>query len=91
MTATCTFTANEARAVKALYSYCLGQMGGKTYADLESDPFTWVDTSVLVEAGWTKAEANGTFGALIEKRAVAQVDKNEWALELPAAKWASEN
>lgn len=85
------FTANEARAVKALYASCLGAMGGKTYADLESDPFTWVDAGDLMKAGWSRAEANGTLGALIEKGAVSQHDKNEWVLELIAAKWASEN
>lgn len=85
------FTENEARAVKALYASCLNNMGGKTYADLENDPFTWVDVGDLINAGWSRPEAIGTLGALIEKCAVAQHDKNEWVLEMDAAKWASEN
>lgn len=85
------FTANEARAVKVLFANCLRNMGGTTYAQLEADEFTWVDVTDLIKAGWTRPEATGTFGALIEKGAVAQLDKNEWALEMDAAKWASEN
>ena len=85
------FTANEAKAVKALFASCLSNMGGKSYADLQSDPYTWVDAGDLVNAGWTRHEAVGTLGALIAKGAVDQTDVNEWALALCAAKWASEN
>jgi hypothetical protein len=85
------FTENEARAVKALYASCLNAMGGKTFADLESDPHTWVDVADLVKAGWTRPEAIGTLGSLIVKGAVDQYDESEWVLKMDAAKWASEH
>jgi len=85
------FTENEARAVKTLYLSCLGGMGGSTFAHLEGDPFTWVNASDLMKAGWTRHAAIGTFGALITKGAVEQYSPTEWCLDLTAAKWASEN
>ena len=85
------FTENEARAVKALYATCLNNMGGKTFKDLENDPFTWVGADDLVSAGWTKHEAAGTFSALADKLAIDEAEPREWALNMKAAKWASEN
>ncbi len=41
-------TNNQTRAMTALIKSCLGNMGGKTLADLQDDPFTWVDASDLV-------------------------------------------
>ena len=58
-------TANQVNAMTALIKSCLGNMGGSTLADLEDDPFTWVDASDLVEAGWGQKEAEGTFGSLV--------------------------
>lgn len=58
-------TNNQTRAMTALIKSCLGNMGGKTLADLQDDPFTWVDASDLVEAGWGQKEAEGTFGSLV--------------------------
>ena len=58
-------TANQVNAMTALIKSCLGNMGGSTLANLEDDPFTWVDASDLVEAGWGQKEAEGTFGSLV--------------------------
>jgi len=58
-------TANQVKAMTALIKSCLGNMGGSTLADLQDDPFTWVDASDLVEAGWGQKEAEGTFGSLV--------------------------
>jgi hypothetical protein len=77
-----TFTANEIAALKIIYTDCLNGMGGSSWEDLESDPYTWTAPDVLVVNGWTKREAGGTFASLIEKRAIDQMDKNEWALNL---------
>lgn len=77
-----TFTDNEIRALGIIFNECLAGMGGNTWADLESDPYTWAYPETLVANGWTKREAGGTFASLIEKRAIDQMDKNEWALNL---------
>ncbi len=76
------FTDNEIRALQVIFADCLAGMGGSNWEDLESDPYTWTDPSVLVKKGWTKREAGGTFAALIVKRAIDEVERNEWALNL---------
>jgi hypothetical protein len=76
------FTTNEIAALKVIFADCLSGMGGKNWDDLESDPFTWTDPSVLVAKGWSKNEAGGTFASLIVKRALDEVERNEWALNL---------
>jgi len=58
-------TDNQNRAMTALIKSCLGNMGGSTLANLQGDPFTWVDAEDLVEAGWGQKEAEGTFGSLV--------------------------
>lgn len=50
-------TDNQRKAMTALIKSCLSNMGGDTLADLQNDPFTWVDTSDLVAAGWSQKEA----------------------------------
>jgi hypothetical protein len=77
-----TFTDNEIAALKVVYAQCLRGMGGKTWEDLQDDPYTWTDPSDLVREGWSKREAGGTFAALIVKRAIDEVERNEWALNL---------
>lgn len=77
-----TFTQNEIAALKAIFADCLSGMCGSTWEDLEGDPYTWTDPSVLVAKGWSKREAGGTFAALIVKRAIDEVERNEWALNL---------
>jgi len=42
-------------------------MGGERPSDLMIDQCTWVDASDLVDKGWSKHEAAGTYGALDEK------------------------
>jgi hypothetical protein len=67
-----TLTPNEQAAALVLLQECLNGMGGKEPADLEGDEYTWCAADTLVAAGWTKAEAAGTYGALIAKGIVTQ-------------------
>ena len=60
-------TKNQAAAMTALIKSCLSNMGGVNLQDLRDDPFIWVDTSDLEEAGWGQKEAEGTFGSLVAK------------------------
>ena len=60
-----TLTANQAAAMTALIKSCLNNMGGKNINDLMGDPFTWVEASDLVDAGWSQKQAEGTFGSLV--------------------------
>jgi len=60
-------TDNEFKAAVALLKSCLWNMGGERPAALLVDEFTWVQASDLVDAGWSKQEAAGTYGALAEK------------------------
>ncbi len=76
------FTENEIKALKIIYAECLNGMGGKNWADLESDPYTWAYPETLVAKGWTIREASGTFSSLIVKGAIDEVDAGEWALNL---------
>lgn len=73
-------TKNELAAALVLVKSCLDGMGGKRPSDLDNDPYTWVSAKDLMAAGWTAAEAAGTFGALIEKGVVFQESKTEWTL-----------
>lgn len=77
-------TANELAAALVLVKSCLNGMGGKRPSDLDNDPYTWVSAKDLMAAGWTAAEANGTFGALIEKGFIDTISKTEWALRTEA-------
>jgi len=77
-------TDNQTLAMTALIKSCLGNMGGSTLADLEDDPFTWVDASDLVEAGWGQKEAEGTFGSLVAADLIFLYDHNLYSL---AADW----
>ena len=60
-------TKNELHALVVLIKSCLYNMGGERPADLESDPYTWVNIYDLVDAGWSKPEASGTFSSLDSK------------------------
>ena len=60
-----TLTENQTAAMTALIKSCLENMGGADLAELQCDPFVWVDASDLVEAGWGQKEAEGTFGSLV--------------------------
>ena len=87
MNKTFDLTENETLASLALVKPCLAAMGGKRPADLEDDEYTWVDITVLTDAGWNRHEAAGTFGALMEKSIVSEYDKNEWVLTTAAWVW----
>ena len=60
-----TLTHNQTAAMHWLIKSCLSNMGGKCLADLQCDPFTWVDVDDLIAAGWGRKEAQGTFGSLV--------------------------
>ena len=88
MTKTFDLTPNELAAALVLVRDCLDAMGGSRPADLENDELTWTSASVLMAAGWSAAEANGTFGALMAKGMIDDMGvniingkkKQEWAL-----------
>lgn len=77
-------TPNELRAALILVRSCFEGMGGKRPGDLADDEYTWVDAKVLMESGYNRHEAAGTFGALMEKGFVYEYDKNEWVLSTKA-------
>ena len=60
-----TLTKNQSAAMTALIKSCLSNMGGENLADLQCDPFTWVSADDLIDAGWGRKEAEGTFGSLV--------------------------
>ncbi len=60
-------TDNEFKAAIVFLKGCLWNMGGERPSDLMIDQCTWVDASDLVDKGWSKHEAAGTYGALAEK------------------------
>jgi hypothetical protein len=80
-------TDNEMKAAIVLVKSCLHGMGGNRPSDLEDDEYTWISARDLMEAGWSAASANATFGALMAKGFVGQFDKNEWVLETSAWKY----
>lgn len=67
MTTTFDLTANELKAALVLVRECLNGMGGERPSDLDSDPYTWCDAQTLINAGWSKEAAAGTYGSLAEK------------------------
>lgn len=60
-------TENELRAAMVLVADCLDSMGGNRPSDLEYDEFTWQWARTLIDAGWSRFEAAGTYGSLAEK------------------------
>ena len=64
------FTDNELKAIAAIYNDCLNGMGGSCYQNLVNDEYTWTGAKVLMDNGWTKNEAAGTIGALMQKGAI---------------------
>lgn len=73
-------TENEAAAVVALINSCLHGMGGKVRSDLDGDPFTWVSVDDLIQAGWDKNPARGTFASLVDRGIIGEMDTNSWAI-----------
>lgn len=67
MSTTFNLTENELKAAMVLVKSCLYNMGGKRPIDLDDDPFTWVGIDDLMDAGWTRHEAAGTFSSLADK------------------------
>ena len=75
-----TFTTNQTSAMHWLIKSCCGNMGGKNLADLQCDPFTWVEASDLENAGWGRKNAEGTFGSLVAAGLVYDADDGLFAL-----------
>jgi len=75
-----TLTQNQTNAMTALIKSCLSNMGGETLSHLQDDPFTWVDTSDLVSAGWNQKQAEGTFGSLVAEGLIFENDPGEYFL-----------
>ena len=75
-----TLTLNQTSAMHWLIKSCLVNMGGKNLSDLKCDPFTWVDAGDLVDAGWGRKEAEGTFGSLVAAGLVYEADERMFAL-----------
>lgn len=73
-------TDNEIRAALILVKSCLRGMGGERPIDLDTDPYTWVSPDDLMAQGYTRHEAAGTWGALLDKNVVYEYDTNEWAM-----------
>lgn len=80
-------TANELRAALALVRTCLDGMGGSRPADLEYDEYTWVEAKDLQAYGYSRGEANSTFGSLEAKGMIQLYDKNTWCLTTKAWRW----
>ena len=75
-----TLTTNQAAAMHWLIKSCCSNMGGKTLSDLQCDPFTWVDADDLINAGWGRKEAEGTFGSLVAAGMVWDADDGLFSL-----------
>jgi|TARA_B110000908_G_C10206425_1_gene427971 hypothetical protein len=73
-------THNQSAAMHWLIKSCCANMGGKNLADLQCDPFTWVDVDDLIDAGWSRKEAEGTFGSLVASGHIWDADDGLFAL-----------
>ena len=89
-------TNNEMQAAKVLVQTCLDNMGGKRPADLEHDECTWIMPSDLIEAGWNKNEAAGTWSALDAKGFIQDNDPGctdgaHWIVTTSGWKWMEDH
>jgi len=75
-----TLTQNQQNAMTSLIKSCLSNMGGETLSHLQGDPFTWVEASDLVEAGWNQKQAEGTFGSLVAEGLIFEDEPGEYSL-----------
>ena len=73
-------TPNQQLAMQALIKSCLSNIGGSTLADLEADPFVWVEVDDLIVAGWSPKEAQGTFASLLVADLVYAAEYEVYAL-----------
>ncbi|WPZ32241.1 hypothetical protein T8K17_13415 [Thalassobaculum sp. OXR-137] len=80
-------TENELHALYFLTLDALAGCGGERPSFFEMDEYTWCDTGSLVDRGWSKESANGTFGSLVEKRCIDEIEKGEWAINRKAWCW----
>lgn len=75
-----TLTDNQKKAMNVMIAGCLRCMGGKIVADFVDDPWTYVGVEDLTAAGWSKKEAEGTFGSLIAAGLIFENDVDEYCL-----------
>ena len=80
-------TTNEEQAALVLVQSCVDGMGGQRPIDLDDDPFTWVWPDVLLDNGWTRHEAAGTWNALLDKGVIYQHDEKDYVLSDYAYRW----
>ena len=80
-------TTTEEQAALVLVQSCLDGMGGQRPIDLDDDPFTWVWPDVLLDNGWTRHEAAGTWNALLDKGVIYQHDEKDYVLSDDAYRW----
>jgi len=71
-----TVTKNQAEAMTTLIKVCLDNMGGSNLSDLQDDPYVWINTSDLVDAGWSQKQAEGTFGSLVAQGLIYEDEMN---------------
>lgn len=85
-------TPNEREALIVLVRACLRNCAGPDARPMfliEVDPFVWVSVEDLTEAGWTEAEARGTFSTLAAKGLITGPDwyLTEGAIRLAETMW----
>lgn len=94
------FTENEKLAALHLVDECLYSMGGDRPLDIFNDEHVWTSPEVLMDLGWSKHEAAGTYGALeakgavyIEKENLSYYEKDAWTdlVCLDVFKWAEDH
>lgn len=74
-------TEKEIAALKAIGDNGLSNMGGKVYADLLDDNFSWFDVKDIMRlAGFSREQASGLMSALDAKGLISEEEKNDWAL-----------
>lgn len=83
------FTKNELKASVVLLKRAMDGCGHTQPLEFEHDMYTWVDASDLQDAGWSKAEAAGTYGALIEKEVISSEPDGD-SLEEDFWRWAGQ-
>jgi hypothetical protein len=73
-------TENESRALYVMTKEALSGCGGHRPEDFYHDEYTWVSAQELRDAGWSRHEAAGTYGSLMEKGLIYPEDKQTGVL-----------
>jgi len=93
------FTENEKLAALHLVDECLCSMGGGRPLEIMDDQMIWTSPDLLIEMGWSKHEAAGTYGSLEAKGAIYietdkhMYEKGAWSdmVQLDVFEWAEEH